>query len=101
MYILSRNDFFIKDILIRLNGCILLHDNYYFTTIWEKVSDIIIKKFNSELMYNKKYLRAKKRFNTKGSFQCFYIPVILNLKNLNIKNFFRLSVFRNIRKAFF
>ena len=46
-------------------------------TIWEKLSNIIIKKINSELIYNKKYLKAEKRFNTKESFQCFYIPVIL------------------------
>ena len=44
--------------------------------IWEKVSNII-KNFNSELIYNKKYLKAEKRFNTKESFQRFYIPVIL------------------------
>ena len=44
--------------------------------IWEKVSNII-KKINSELIYNKKYLKAEKRFNTRESFQCFYIPVIL------------------------
>ena len=45
-------------------------------TIWEKVSNMITK-INSELIYNKKYLKAGKRFNTKESFQCFYIPVIL------------------------
>ena len=44
--------------------------------IWEKVS-IIIKKINSKLIYNKKYLKAEKKFNIKESFQCFYIPVIL------------------------
>ena len=35
-------------------------------TIWEKVSNMI-KKINSELIYNKKYLKAGKRFNTKTS----------------------------------
>ena len=44
--------------------------------IWEKSSNIV-KKINSELIYNKKYLKAKKRFNTKESFHCFYIPAIL------------------------
>ena len=44
--------------------------------IWETVSTII-KKISSELIYNKKYLKAEKRFNTKESFQYFYIPVIL------------------------
>ena len=28
-------------------------------------------------MHNKKYLKAENRFNTKESFQCFYIPVTL------------------------
>ena len=37
-------------------------------TIWEKVSNIIIKKFNKEPIYNKKYLKTEKRFNTKESF---------------------------------
>ena len=52
-----------------------LFDKYM--TIWGKVSNIIIKKVNSGLIYNKKYRKAEKRFNTKESFQCFYIPVIL------------------------
>ena len=47
-----------------------------YMVIWEKVSNVI-KKINSELIYNKKYLKAEKRFNTRESFQCFYIPVIL------------------------
>ena len=29
------------------------------------------------LINNKKYLKAGKRFNTKESFQCFYIPLVL------------------------
>ena len=49
--------------------------------ILEKVSNII-KKVNSELIYSKKYLIAKKTFNANESFQCFYkrvipVPVIL------------------------
>ena len=48
-----------------------------YMTISEKVSYIIIEKTNSELIYNKKYLKVNKRFNTKENFQCFYIPVIL------------------------
>ena len=36
-------------------------------TIWEKVGNVT-KKINSELIYNKKYLKAEKRFNTKESF---------------------------------
>ena len=45
-------------------------------TIWEKVSNMI-KNNNRELIYNEKYLKAEKSLNTKESFQCFYIPVIL------------------------
>ena len=52
-----------------------LFDKYM--TIWDKISNIIKKKFNRELIYNKKYLKTEKRFNTKESFQCFYMPVIL------------------------
>ena len=44
--------------------------------IWEKGSNII-KKINSEFICSKKYLKAEKRFNTKESFQCFYVAVIL------------------------
>ena len=52
---------------------------YYFNrdmTIWKNFS-YIIKKNNSELICHKKYLKAEKRFNTKDSIQCFYVPVIL------------------------
>ena len=41
----------------------------------EKFRNIIKNKFNSELMYSKKYLKAEK-INTKGGFQCLYAPVI-------------------------
>ena len=47
-----------------------------YMTIWEKASSII-KQINIENIYNKKYLKPKKRINTKESFQCFYISVIL------------------------
>ena len=58
----------------------MIKDEHFFDkymTIWEKVSNIIEKKINSELICNKKYLKAGKRFNIKRSFQCYYIPVIL------------------------
>ena len=38
-----------------------------YMTIWEKFSNII-KTISSELIYNKKYLKAEKRFKTKESF---------------------------------
>ena len=46
--------------------------------VWKKVSDIIKNKFNSELVYNKKYLKAERKFSAKESFQCFYMSVILS-----------------------
>ena len=46
-------------------------------TILEKVCKIIKKFLNSKIIYNKKYLKAGKRFNTKESFQCFYILLLL------------------------
>ena len=57
----------------------LIKDEYFldkYMKIWEKFSNII-KKFSSELIYNKKYLKAEEKFNTKESFQCFYIQVVL------------------------
>ena len=45
--------------------------------IWEIVSNVIKTNFNSELIYNQKYLKAEKRFNARESFQYFYVPVIL------------------------
>ena len=42
----------------------------------EKVSNIV-KKFNSELVYNKKYIKAENKISSKESFQCFYILVML------------------------
>ena len=47
-----------------------------YMTIWEKVCNKI-KKIIVSLYIIKKYLKAEKGFNTKESFQCFYIPVIL------------------------
>ena len=45
--------------------------------ILEKVSNIIKSKFNSELIYSKKYLKAEKKINTKGGFQFLYATIIL------------------------
>ena len=36
----------------------------------------MIKNIKSKLIYSKKYLIAKKGFNTKESFQCFYRKMI-------------------------
>ena len=42
-------------------------ENFFdkYMTIWEKVSNITKTNFISELIYNRKYLKAGKRFNTK------------------------------------
>ena len=53
-----------------------LFDKYM--KITENGSNMIKNKFNSELIYNKKYLKAAKKLNTKESFQCFCILVILS-----------------------
>ena len=53
-----------------------LFDKYM--KITENGSNMIKNKFNSELIYNKKYLKAAKKFNPKESFQCFCILVILS-----------------------
>ena len=44
-----------------------------YNEILKEVSNIIKKRFNSKLVYNKKYLNI----NTKEGFQCFYASVIL------------------------
>ena len=52
----------------------------FLINVWQfgkKVNNTIKKEINRELIYIKQYLKAEKRFNTKESFQCFYIPVIL------------------------
>ena len=38
--------------------------------IWEKFSNII-KKINSELIFNKKYVKAEKKFNTQKKLSMF------------------------------
>ena len=44
-----------------------------YMTICKKVKNIIKRIFNSELIYNKKYLKAENKFNAKENFQCFHI----------------------------
>ena len=53
-----------KDILIRIELMYFMikYEIFFdkYMTIWEKVSNTIKRKFNSELIYNKKYLKAEK-----------------------------------------
>ena len=42
-----------------------------YNEIWEKVSNIIKKNFNSELIYSKKYLKAEKKSTQKKVFNGF------------------------------
>ena len=60
-------------------------------TTWEKVSNLI-KKINCELIYNKKYLKAEKKFNAKERFQCSYIPVILSDSVYTLYNLVWISI---------
>ena len=44
----------------------------FLMNIWQFGKKLeLIKKINSELICNKKYLKVEKRFNTKENFQCF------------------------------
>ena len=43
----------------------------------KKVGNIIKPKFNSELIYSKKDLKAGKKLNPEGGFQCLYALIIL------------------------
>ena len=52
----------------------MIRDEYIFDKymiIWENVCNIIKSIFNSELIYNKKYLKIEKRFNKKKAFNVF------------------------------
>ena len=52
----------------------LIKDENFFDkymTVWEKASDIIIRKFNSDLVYNKIYLKVKKISAQKKAFNIF------------------------------
>ena len=40
---------------------------------WKKLT---IQQQQKWFLYNKKYLKVEKRFNSKESFQCFHVPVI-------------------------
>ena len=48
-----------------------------YNEICEKVSNIVKKKVNRELVHNKKYLKAEKKINTNKGFHCISKPVIL------------------------
>ena len=85
----------------------LMKDKEYlekYNEIWEKVSNIIKNKFNSELVYNKKYLKAeKKSYNRKIKIkectQSIYISVILiDLVYMKDKNYYPQVFQKNINK---
>ena len=67
------------EVLIKKIVCISWQKKVFdkYNEIWEKVSNIVTTKFNSELVYNKKYIKAGNKINTKESFQCIYERVIL------------------------
>ena len=69
--------------------------------IFEKVSNIIKDKFNSELVYSKEDLKAeKKNTHTKGGFQCLYAPIILIDENyystVFLEKYYFIEVHRNL-----
>ena len=65
---------------MKLNVCIFLikDENVFdkFNEIWEKVSNIIKKEFNSELVY-KENIKKLKKIKTKERFHCACAQVIL------------------------
>ena len=44
---------------------------YKYMNIWEKVSNVIKNRFNSEITYNKKYLKAEKKSKHKRKLSIF------------------------------
>ena len=77
-----RKRLYLKEILMKTDIFFLIKEENVFIKymeILEKVNNIIKNKFNSKLMYSKKYLKAEKeiKINTKGVFQCLYAPIIL------------------------
>ena len=77
-----RKRLYLKEILMKTDIFFLIKEEKVFIKymeILEKVNNIIKNKFNSKLMYSKKYLKAEKeiKINTKGVFQCLYAPIIL------------------------
>ena len=67
--------------------------------IWEKATNII-KVANNELICNKKYLKAEKRFNTKESLQCFYIQVFVSVYK-EIETIIQKCFWKNLFITFF
>ena len=64
--------------------------------IWEKVSNVVKK------IFNKKYLKAEKRFSTKESLKSFYVPVILfDLVYRKDGNYYPKVFLENLIIAFF
>ena len=53
-------------------------------------------------MYNKKYLKAEKRFNAKETFQYFYIPVLLfdSIYRKDEKYYPKMSLEKSIHNVF-
>ena len=64
--------------------------------IWEKVSNVVKK------IFNKKYLKAEKRFSTKESLKSFYVQVILfDLVYRKDGNYYPKVFLENLIIAFF
>ena len=55
--------------------------------IWEKLSNIIKNEFNSKPIDDKKYLKDKKKFNAKASFEYRLIQFIEKMKTIIVKCF--------------
>ena len=54
------------------------NNNERYTAIWEKISDLVNKKFDSDPIYNNKYIKTKLRSYNNG--------IIINFHNIDNKN---------------
>ena len=54
------------------------NNNERYTAIWEKISDLVNKKFDSDPIYNNKYINTKIRSYNNG--------IIINFHNIDNKN---------------
>lgn len=71
-------------VLMKPNICLFIKDEELLETynkIWDRVSNLMKKGFDSETLYNEKYLKTKlKSYNSKKVFRYFYIKVFILLK---------------------
>ena len=72
------NDTYINEIVVSIKFLFGKQDFINISLVTKIIKKLDLKyNSDSELKYNKKYLKTEKWFNTKESFKCSYMPVIL------------------------